>query len=167
VLVGTVPYRPPEELPSPAINGTFAQAIRLATAPSQTTGIASVTDRPNPTPKEEQSEKATEARVIESYGNLPLHFEANQGQTDEQVKFLSRGKGYTLFLTPTEAVMVLATRQQAIKGTAHRNAKSKVNNVKNQKSTVLRAPAQFSIGSIRGNFSTSSSGSWVLLRRWK
>jgi hypothetical protein len=34
-----------------------------------------------------------------SYGKLPLSFEANQGQTDPQVKFLSRGKGYSLFLT--------------------------------------------------------------------
>ena len=36
-----------------------------------------------------------------------MHFEANQGQTDSEVKFLSRGKGYTLFLTPTEAVLSL------------------------------------------------------------
>ncbi len=41
------------------------------------------------------------------YGQIPLHFEANQGQTDSEVKFLSRGKGYTLFLTPTEAVLSL------------------------------------------------------------
>jgi len=41
------------------------------------------------------------------YGKLPLSFEANQGQTDSQVQFLSRGKGYTLFLTKTEAVMQL------------------------------------------------------------
>ena len=39
--------------------------------------------------------------------NLPMRFEANQGQTDPQVNFISRGSGYTLFLTPTEAVMVL------------------------------------------------------------
>ena len=30
---------------------------------------------------------------------VPLSFEANQGQTDSQVKFLSRGDGYSLFLT--------------------------------------------------------------------
>ncbi len=38
---------------------------------------------------------------------LPLHFEANQGQTDERVKFLARGSGYGLFLTSTESVLVL------------------------------------------------------------
>jgi hypothetical protein len=50
---------------------------------------------------------ASRMRVSEAYGKLPLHFEANQGQTDGQVKFLSRGSGYTLFLTPTEAVLTL------------------------------------------------------------
>jgi hypothetical protein len=41
------------------------------------------------------------------YGQLPLSFEANQGQTDPQVNFLARGQGYALFLTPTEAVLNL------------------------------------------------------------
>ena len=43
--------------------------------------------------------------------SLPLHFEANQGQVDDQVKFLARGKGYTLFLTPTESIMVLSRQE--------------------------------------------------------
>ena len=47
------------------------------------------------------------ARLRESYGRLPISFEANQGQTDGSVKFLSRGSGYSLFLTPTEAVLRL------------------------------------------------------------
>jgi len=48
---------------------------------------------------------ARKARFIEVYQKLPLSFEANQGQADGTVKFLSRGSGYTLFLTPTEAVL--------------------------------------------------------------
>lgn len=43
----------------------------------------------------------------EAYGQLPLTFEANQGQTDARVQYLSRGPGYTLFLTATEAVLAL------------------------------------------------------------
>ena len=39
--------------------------------------------------------------------DLPLSFEANQGQTDPAVKFLSRGDGYALFLTPDSAVFKL------------------------------------------------------------
>src|SRR5216683_1938879 len=45
--------------------------------------------------------------AVDEYGKLPLSFEANQGQTDKQVKFLSRGHGYALFLTPIEAVLSL------------------------------------------------------------
>ena len=40
-----------------------------------------------------------------NYGKLPLSFEANQGQTDPKVRFASRGKGYTLFLTDSAAVL--------------------------------------------------------------
>ena len=41
-------------------------------------------------------------------GPMPMAFEPNQGQADAAVKFLARGRGYGLFLTPTEAVLVLA-----------------------------------------------------------
>src|SRR3989449_9752684 len=51
--------------------------------------------------------QATKQQVLVAYGRLPLSFEANQGQTDPQVRFLSCGSGYTLFLTPTEAVLTL------------------------------------------------------------
>ena len=54
-----------------------------------------------------QSDRLTQARVSDTYGKLPLSFEANEGQTDSQVKFLSRGRSYALFLTSTEAVLVL------------------------------------------------------------
>ena len=56
-------------------------------------------------------------RIVEAYGKLPLSFEANHGQTDSEVKFLSRGNGYSLFLTSTEAVLALnqsPAREQGI-----------------------------------------------------
>src|SRR5439155_940943 len=56
---------------------------------------------------------AVRVRGSEAYGKLPLYFEANRGQTDAQVKFLSRGGRHVLFLTPTEAVLVLTTPPQA------------------------------------------------------
>lgn len=43
--------------------------------------------------------------VSQAYGKLPLSFEANRGQVNDRVKFLSRGNGYSLFLTSTEAVL--------------------------------------------------------------
>ena len=45
------------------------------------------------------------ARV--DFGQLPLRFEPNQGQTDARVDFLARGAGYGLFLTPDQAVLTL------------------------------------------------------------
>jgi hypothetical protein len=52
-------------------------------------------------------------QALETYGKLPLSFEANWGQTDAQVKFLSRGSGYTLFLTGTEAVLSLRQNEES------------------------------------------------------
>ncbi|MET0648839.1 MAG: SBBP repeat-containing protein [Pyrinomonadaceae bacterium] len=46
-------------------------------------------------------------RARETYGRIPLSFEANRGQTDASVNFLARGAGYALFLKPTEAIFVL------------------------------------------------------------
>jgi uncharacterized repeat protein (TIGR01451 family) len=53
----------------------------------------------------EDSRKAVSA----AYGNLPLSFEANGGQTDAAVRFVSRTDGSTVFLTPTGAVLRLQT----------------------------------------------------------
>jgi len=50
---------------------------------------------------------AATPRLVENYGRFPLSFEANNGQTDSQVRFLSRGRGYTMFLTQNEAVLSL------------------------------------------------------------
>lgn len=51
--------------------------------------------------------------VLESYGKLPIKFEANEGQTDPTVKFLTRGNGYTLFLTDSGATLKLRGEKQA------------------------------------------------------
>ena len=37
----------------------------------------------------------------------PISFEPNQGQTDDRVKFMARGSGYNLFLTPSNALFFL------------------------------------------------------------
>ena len=41
------------------------------------------------------------------YAQLPLTFERNQGQTDAQVKFVARGRGYSAFLTGGGIVLAL------------------------------------------------------------
>ena len=63
------------------------------------------------------------SRMSASYGKLPISFEVNQGQTDGVVQFLARGAGYTLFLTPGEAVLSLHARDKdGAKGAARAHA---------------------------------------------
>ncbi|MFB3922304.1 MAG: SBBP repeat-containing protein [Terriglobia bacterium] len=50
---------------------------------------------------------AVPPRILDSFANLPLRFELNRGQADPQVKFLSRGSGYTMFLTEDGVVFSL------------------------------------------------------------
>jgi hypothetical protein len=54
-----------------------------------------------------EADRASQPLASDAYGKLPLSFELNQGQTDEQVKFLSRGSGYSVFLNSSEIVTTL------------------------------------------------------------
>jgi len=58
---------------------------------------------------------ATRAHIDNSYAKLPLQFEANQGQQPVEVKFLSRGKDYTVFLTPDGATLSLRKVRRQIR----------------------------------------------------
>ena len=51
--------------------------------------------------------KIEATRIANLYNKIPLTFERNDGQTDSQVKFLSRGPGYSLFLTERSAVLAI------------------------------------------------------------
>jgi hypothetical protein len=66
-----------------------------------------------------QVDRATRVRADWSYPVLPMAFERNLGQTDSQVTFLSRGLGYSIFLTPTEAIFSLA---ESTRGSGTRDA---------------------------------------------
>lgn len=99
----------------PGILGSLALVVALSssgtTAPLDIKN-SSVAPTTIPATKN-QPDRATQAKVLEAYGQLPLSFEANQGQVDKSVNFLARGSGYSVFLTPTEAVLSLrATRTQ-------------------------------------------------------
>ena len=48
-----------------------------------------------------------DSKWVEAYGKLPLSFEENVGQTAQEVRYVSHGAGYKLFLTPQEAVLAL------------------------------------------------------------
>ena len=63
---------------------------------------AAMPQAPQPTGK-----PAAQARLVADYGKLPLSFEANQGQTAEEVKFIARGPGYAMFVKSDEAVLTM------------------------------------------------------------
>jgi len=58
------------------------------------------------------SGSAQQRWVAEAYRRQPLSFEANQGQTDPLVRFLTRGPGYTLFLTSAAEAVLLSGEGQ-------------------------------------------------------
>ena len=99
----------------------LALFVSLATGPFQSDGhsgrnvaatsllpgpASNVSDRHADSALAQRSSSST-VRAIETYGRLPLSFERNDGQASPEVKFLSRGRGYTLFLTGKEAVLAL------------------------------------------------------------
>jgi beta-propeller repeat-containing protein len=55
--------------------------------------------------------------VSKTYGKLPMTFEKNAGQSRSGVDFIARGSGYSVFLTPGEAV--LAVKKQGPPARTH------------------------------------------------
>jgi len=55
---------------------------------------------------------SAEASAMNGYGKLPLSFEENRGQTDPQVRYLTRGSGYSLFLTRRDAVLAVSSMDE-------------------------------------------------------
>ena len=88
-----------------ALSGYSSDRVReTADQPDREAGATS-SSRTN-----HQPDKATRKRINGAFDKLPLSFEANRGQTIDEVKFISRGKGYSLYLTPTEALISLRPR---------------------------------------------------------
>jgi hypothetical protein len=85
-------------------------------------------------------DRGTKALVSKAYGNLPLSFEANRGQTESEVKFISRGRGHSLFLTSTEAVLRLSNRGARTAGSELRTSSKTIGayRLSSSTDTVLR-----------------------------
>jgi len=89
--------------------GAIVFAVLAIQSPA---GIAS---RQTRRPAERPLNQPARAKLSRDYGNLPLAFEPNVGQTDARVRFLARGGGMTTFFTDTETIMVLSrSREQAV-----------------------------------------------------
>ncbi|MGB8851380.1 MAG: SBBP repeat-containing protein [Candidatus Acidiferrales bacterium] len=93
------------------------------------------------------------ASIKESYGKLPLAFEPNNGQSAGEVKFLARGNGYTLFLTPAEAVF--AMRKSAKNETLRMNLDGANSNAKFTALDELPGKSNYLIGNDRSKWQTN------------
>jgi hypothetical protein len=63
--------------------------------------------KPARVPSPMQDLPASKARAWKAYNALPMSFEVNQGQAERSVRFLARGRGYTILLKPSEAALAL------------------------------------------------------------
>ncbi len=90
--------------PVPALSGATTDPADPLTTP----GLGGVsTADPRRDPDAATLPEHSRARIQEGYGQLPMHFEPNLGQSAPEVRYLARGAGYSLFLTEQEAVLVL------------------------------------------------------------
>jgi hypothetical protein len=80
----------------------------------------------------------------EAYGKLPLSFQENLGQTDPQVRFVSSGSGYKLFLTAQDAVLEMRSPRKGFSSPLDRAARLKahIRARAAQKTSVVRLHLQ-------------------------
>jgi hypothetical protein len=101
--------------------GALTLFLWLASAQAVEPGPAAPAARPpHSASLGSQSNRAAAAtRAAASYARLPLSFEANRGQADASVQFLSRGKGYALLLTRSAALLSLKAPKSAANQGSH------------------------------------------------
>jgi hypothetical protein len=80
--------------------------LMLAAAPAAATPEAAASKAGKPA-----ATVPLQPEAVRNYGKLPMSFELNSGQIDPRIKFDSRGRGYTVSLADTEAV--ISTRKVA------------------------------------------------------
>ncbi|HKQ05908.1 MAG TPA: SBBP repeat-containing protein [Blastocatellia bacterium] len=95
----------------PAYLGNTGLWSRTSVASAAPENAANLSDRA----LTEESRRAVSA----AYGKLPLSFEANEGQADSAVRFISRAGGSTVFLTSDGAVVMLPVSSQRSKRAAN------------------------------------------------
>src|SRR5215813_8809620 len=109
-------------------------ASHAQTSPTKSDSLASGTQR-SKIPSKKISAKASSQS---SYGSIPLQFEENRGQTDSQVQYIARGGGYTVFLTPSEAVFALKPGRPVSRGKKKMGRFTRPEQTGPQKLSILR-----------------------------
>ncbi len=99
-------------LPLLAVPGSAAAAPPGPNPLLAATGeISEVSSTSAISPHETNAATPEITKISQAFAQLPLSFEANHGQVAEPARFLARGSGYGLFLTPGEVALVLKPPQ--------------------------------------------------------
>src|SRR5262245_14868597 len=102
LITCALPFLMPDQIHDPSLNKSVNYSYSLFTRDKQ------------------NIERTTRTRIEQTYGKLPMRFEANEGQTDARVKFIARAAGYSVFLTGDETVLRLHKREAWSEGAAKR-----------------------------------------------
>jgi hypothetical protein len=119
--------------------GSASLRAHRASAPAQPVSVAA-----QQTPALSADQRG---RVQASMGKLPLAFEANQGQTDPQVKYMARGNGYTVFLTANETVFAMSSQASPSRLSGRLGLRATSRTV----ATTKQAPAAIYMKPVGGN----------------
>jgi hypothetical protein len=90
------------------LSAKATDSVGVATTSSLVYAIVDGADSCTNSPPISAAETATK---FAAYGNLPLAFEENVGQSDARVKFLGHAPGYQLFLTGDSSVLALRSNE--------------------------------------------------------
>jgi hypothetical protein len=84
--------------------------IGLGVLASRQANTSTFSDFKSDLPKQLSSVFAKNSKQLNfraAYGQMPMAFEANEGQSDSRVRYIARGSGYSLFLSDLETVIAL------------------------------------------------------------
>ena len=99
--------------PSGRLPAQFIQ--HRAASPAPALGGNRQAAAPTPSSRPLSRRLAGSLQANRSYGKLPLSFEPNRGQAAKGVRFVARGRGYSLAMSESEALLALRSTKQKAK----------------------------------------------------
>src|SRR5262245_32430603 len=69
------------------------------------------------------SPPTNQVQISQTYGQMPLHFEINEGQADSSAKYLARGGGYSMYLTEKGVLLALSSPTEVTAKHTHQSLK--------------------------------------------
>ncbi len=111
----------------------------------------------NPLNNLENRNIGQEKQLKEAYLKLPIHFEENLTQADNQVGFVHKSQGKTLFLTSDEAVFSLASEKDKPSSNIRMKIKGANKSVKAKAEDKLQSYSNYFIGNDPSKWRTNVS----------